>query len=112
MTSQVNSFVSAFYDSVVYLGLCINRTIEDGDDLSDGLKVAQKLWNNTFPGDVITGAGHHISFVPMKKSTIYSSDVIVTSGEVITRAGHHIYFDPIKKFGYLQYNDVCAVDDD
>ena len=48
---QVNSFVSAYYDSVLYLALCLNRTFEDGLPTSDGLAVAQRLWNNTFRGE-------------------------------------------------------------
>ena len=47
---QVNYFVGAFYDSVIYLGRALNRTIEDGQDSHDGIIVAQKLWNHTFPG--------------------------------------------------------------
>ena len=47
---QVNYFVGAFYDSVIYLGRSLNKTIEDGQNPNDGMIVAQKLWNHTFPG--------------------------------------------------------------
>ena len=48
--SKVNLFVGAYYDSVIYLAMAYNRTLEEGLDLNDGLQVSQKLWNQTFTG--------------------------------------------------------------
>ncbi|XP_060079814.1 atrial natriuretic peptide receptor 1-like [Ylistrum balloti] len=46
----VNYFVTAFYEGVLYLSEAFNRTLADGQNITDGLAVAQKLWNNTYPG--------------------------------------------------------------
>ncbi|KAL3859686.1 hypothetical protein ACJMK2_009893 [Sinanodonta woodiana] len=50
---EVNYFITAFYDSVIYLTIAINKTLEEGGNLSDGYTLARKLWNSSFPG--ITG---------------------------------------------------------
>ena len=47
---QVNYFVGAFYDSVIYLGRALNKTIDQNQNPRNGTIVAQKLWNHTFPG--------------------------------------------------------------
>lgn len=47
----VNYFITAFYDGAMYLTEAINRTIEDGGDLSDGLALSQRVWNNTYMGN-------------------------------------------------------------
>ncbi|VDI01664.1 atrial natriuretic peptide receptor A [Mytilus galloprovincialis] len=49
----VNYFITAFYDGAIYLTEAINRTVEEGGDLNDGLALSQKLWNDTYMG--ITG---------------------------------------------------------
>ncbi|XP_021348353.1 atrial natriuretic peptide receptor 1-like [Mizuhopecten yessoensis] len=46
----VNYFVTAFYEGVLYLSEAFNRTLADGQNITDGLIVSQKLWNNTYPG--------------------------------------------------------------
>ena len=52
---KVNYFVGAFYDSVIYLALALNKTVEDGNDPYNGVRVAQRLWNYTFPGESCLG---------------------------------------------------------
>ncbi|XP_062586842.1 atrial natriuretic peptide receptor 1-like, partial [Saccostrea cucullata] len=49
----VNYFITAFYDAAIYLAESYNRTIQDGGSVSDGLAVAQRMWNTTYEG--ITG---------------------------------------------------------
>ncbi|XP_021348340.1 atrial natriuretic peptide receptor 1-like [Mizuhopecten yessoensis] len=46
----VNYFITAFHDGVLYLSEAFNRTLADGQNITDGLKVSQKLWNNTYSG--------------------------------------------------------------
>ena len=46
----MNYFVGAFYNSVIYLARAYNATLEDGEDPTNGLAVAQKGWNTTFMG--------------------------------------------------------------
>ena len=55
----MNYFVGAFYNSVIYLARALNKTIEDGEDPYNGVKVAQKLWNSTFPGRYIVTKKFH-----------------------------------------------------
>ncbi|KAK3597533.1 hypothetical protein CHS0354_018132 [Potamilus streckersoni] len=50
---EVNYFITAFYDSVIYLTIAINKTLKEGGNLTDGYTLARKLWNSSFPG--ITG---------------------------------------------------------
>ena len=50
-TQVVNYFITAFYDGAMYLTEAINRTVEDGADLSDGLALSQRVWNNTYMGN-------------------------------------------------------------
>lgn len=47
---QVNYYLTAFYDSVLYLAGAYRSALDDGDDITDGKLVAQKLWNTSFQG--------------------------------------------------------------
>ncbi|XP_053402705.1 atrial natriuretic peptide receptor 1-like [Mercenaria mercenaria] len=49
----VNYFITAFYDSAIYLALSYKTVLDEGGDIDDGMAVAQRLWNSTFEG--ITG---------------------------------------------------------
>lgn len=46
----MNYFITAFYDGAIYLAESYNRTIQDGSSITDGMAVAQKMWNNTYEG--------------------------------------------------------------
>ncbi|WAR13368.1 ANPRA-like protein [Mya arenaria] len=48
----VNYFITAFYDSAIYLALSYRAVLDDGGDIRDGNLVAQRLWNTTFQGPV------------------------------------------------------------
>ncbi|XP_060570066.1 atrial natriuretic peptide receptor 1-like [Ruditapes philippinarum] len=50
---KVNYFITAFYDSAMYLALSYKTVLDEGGDINDGMLVAQRLWNSTFDG--ITG---------------------------------------------------------
>ncbi|KAL4224613.1 Nitrogen permease regulator 2 [Mactra antiquata] len=50
---KVNYFITAFYDSVIYLALSFKTVLDEGGSVDDGMDVAQRLWNSTFQG--ITG---------------------------------------------------------
>ncbi|KAL4229979.1 Nitrogen permease regulator 2 [Mactra antiquata] len=50
---EVNYFITAFYDSALYLANVYNITYHRNADLKDGMAIAQTLWNNSFQG--ITG---------------------------------------------------------
>lgn len=52
--------MGAFYDSVIYLAMALNRTIADDQNPYDGITVAQKLWNNTFAGETYHYSMHLI----------------------------------------------------
>ena len=47
---QVNYFITAFYDSAIYLAMAYRKTLQEGGDINDGMAVAQKLWNSSFSG--------------------------------------------------------------
>lgn len=49
---QVNYFITAFYDSAIYLAMAYHKTLQEGGDINDGMAVAQKLWNSSFPGKI------------------------------------------------------------
>ncbi|CAD5116607.1 DgyrCDS5480 [Dimorphilus gyrociliatus] len=46
---EVSVFVGRFYESVLYLAIALNKSLQDGP-ITDRTKVAQRLWNNTFDG--------------------------------------------------------------
>ena len=46
----MNYFITAFYDSAIYLAMAYHKTLQEGGDINDGMAVAQKLWNSSFPG--------------------------------------------------------------
>lgn len=46
----MNYFITAFYDSALYLANAYNQTLEEGNDVTDGLAIAQKFWNASFHG--------------------------------------------------------------
>ncbi|WAR12363.1 ANPRA-like protein [Mya arenaria] len=48
-----NYYVTAFYDSVMYLANAFNDTVNAGGDITDGMAIAQMYWNSSFQG--ITG---------------------------------------------------------
>ncbi|XP_052233271.1 atrial natriuretic peptide receptor 1-like [Dreissena polymorpha] len=50
---EVNYFITAFYDSAIYLAKSYRTILDEGGDVNDGMAVAQRLWNGTFEG--ITG---------------------------------------------------------
>ncbi|KAL4234394.1 hypothetical protein ACF0H5_006041 [Mactra antiquata] len=51
---DVNYYITATYDAVTYLAAAYNKTLEDGEDITNGTLVAQKLWGQSFQG--ITGS--------------------------------------------------------
>lgn len=61
----MNYFVGAFHDGVIMHALSINKTIEEGGDITDGLAVAQKMWNQTFTGSL------KINAEKLMKATLY-----------------------------------------
>ena len=70
---QVNYFVEAFYNGVLYLAQALNRTLEEGQDPYDGLRVAQKLWNTTVTGTGFIGSLHSFSVEPIQvQATVFS----------------------------------------
>ncbi|XP_052233141.1 atrial natriuretic peptide receptor 1-like [Dreissena polymorpha] len=50
---SVNYFITAFYDSAMYLAHSYRTVFDEGKDIRNGQEVAQRLWNSTFQG--ITG---------------------------------------------------------
>ncbi|XP_055376635.1 atrial natriuretic peptide receptor 1 isoform X2 [Condylostylus longicornis] len=50
---EVNFFIGAFYDGVYLLGMALNETLVDGDDIRDGISITKRMWNRDFHG--ITG---------------------------------------------------------
>lgn len=51
--AQVNSFVGAFYDSVILYATALQETIEANGSETDGRNVTLRMWNRTIEG--ITG---------------------------------------------------------
>ncbi|CAD7076674.1 unnamed protein product [Hermetia illucens] len=50
---EVNFFIGAFYDGVYLLGMALNETLTDNDDIRDGHDITRRMWNRDFHG--ITG---------------------------------------------------------
>ncbi|XP_069678523.1 atrial natriuretic peptide receptor 1 isoform X2 [Periplaneta americana] len=50
---EVNFFVGAFYDGVILLGMALNETLSEGDDIRNGTAITRRMWNRNFHG--ITG---------------------------------------------------------
>ncbi|XP_060805716.1 atrial natriuretic peptide receptor 1 [Amyelois transitella] len=50
---EVNFFIGAFYDGVYLLGMALNETLTEGDDIRDGRTITAKMWDRDFHG--ITG---------------------------------------------------------
>lgn len=52
---QVNFFIGAFYDGVYLLGIVLNETISDGEDIRNGLAITKRMWSRDFHGKYILG---------------------------------------------------------
>uniref|UniRef100_A0A1I8QAW1 Guanylate cyclase domain-containing protein n=1 Tax=Stomoxys calcitrans TaxID=35570 RepID=A0A1I8QAW1_STOCA len=50
---EVNFFIGAFYDGVYLLGMALNETLSEGEDIRDGMAITRRMWNRNFDG--ITG---------------------------------------------------------
>lgn len=50
---KVNFFIGAFYDGVYLLGMALNETLSEGEDIRDGMAITRRMWNRDFHG--ITG---------------------------------------------------------
>ncbi|XP_037950406.1 receptor-type guanylate cyclase gcy-28 [Teleopsis dalmanni] len=50
---EVNFFIGAFYDGVILLGMALNETLTEGEDIRDGTAITRRMWNRDFHG--ITG---------------------------------------------------------
>ncbi|XP_055856918.1 atrial natriuretic peptide receptor 1 [Episyrphus balteatus] len=50
---EVNIFIGAFYDGVYLLGMALNETLTEGEDIRDGMAITRRMWNRDFHG--ITG---------------------------------------------------------
>jgi hypothetical protein len=47
---QVNFFVGAFYDGVYLLGMALNETLSEGEDIHNGTAITRRMWNRDFHG--------------------------------------------------------------
>lgn len=47
---QVNFFVGAFYDGVHLLGMALNETLTNKQNIRDGKAITSLMWNRTFNG--------------------------------------------------------------
>lgn len=48
--SQVNFFIGAFYDGVYLLGMVLNETLTEGEDIRNGLAITKRMWSRDFHG--------------------------------------------------------------
>jgi hypothetical protein len=48
----VNFFVGAFYDGVYLLGMALNETLSEGEDIHNGTAITRRMWNRDFHGEV------------------------------------------------------------
>lgn len=46
----MNFFIGAFYDGVYLLGMVLNETISDGEDIRNGLAITKRMWSRDFHG--------------------------------------------------------------
>lgn len=46
----MNPYVATFYDAVLLYAYGLNRTLESGQNFSDGFTVGRKMWNVSFEG--------------------------------------------------------------
>ena len=70
---QVNYFITAFYDSTIYLAVSYKTVLDEGGDINDGMYVAQRLWNTTFQG--MTSCKRHTAPHINNSVVILSSDL-------------------------------------
>lgn len=49
----MNCFIGNFYDGVYLLGLVLNETLTEGNDITDGLSMTRKMWNRDFHGEFL-----------------------------------------------------------
>jgi atrial natriuretic peptide receptor A len=47
----VNFFVGAFYDGVYLLGMALNETLTEGEDINNGTAITRRMWNRDFHGE-------------------------------------------------------------
>lgn len=49
----MNFFIGAFYDGVMLLGMALNETLTENENMLDGKQVTQRMWNRSFEGKVL-----------------------------------------------------------
>lgn len=53
----MNFFIGAFYDGVYLLGMVLNETLTEGEDIRNGLAITKRMWSRDFHGKYYGAAG-------------------------------------------------------
>jgi hypothetical protein len=56
----VNFFVGAFFDGVYLLGMALNETLSEGEDIHNGTAITRRMWCRDFHGK--TNTTHNMRF--------------------------------------------------
>ncbi len=46
----VSPYVTALYDAVLLYSIALNKTLEQGGQISNGSEISRLMWNRTFEG--------------------------------------------------------------
>jgi Receptor family ligand binding region. len=63
----VNFFVGAFYDGVYLLGMALNETLSEGEDIHNGTAITRRMWNRDFHGEFNTAHNMRIYAINQRK---------------------------------------------
>lgn len=47
---EINFVIGAFYDGVYLLGMALNETLTEEEDIRNGLKITKRMWDRNFHG--------------------------------------------------------------
>lgn len=77
---QVNFFVGAFYDGVYLLGMALNETLSEGEDIHNGTAITRRMWNRDFHGEIISAHNMHIYSINPRKVWLESVSARIFRG--------------------------------
>jgi hypothetical protein len=71
----VHFFVGAFYDGVYLLGMALNETLSEGEDIHNGTAITRRMWNRNFNGEINAAHSMHIYSISPRKVMLKSVSV-------------------------------------
>lgn len=93
----MNFFIGAFYDGVYLLGMALNETLTEGEDIRNGLAITKRMWGRDFHGKLHHRLGMFSSSSWIGKTltiTSYSHCLVFVGCNVIIMSHHDFFYLP------------------